>query len=578
MMLTSEGILMQKHRRLTFSILLTALFLAGCRPASPAEEAMPSASFETNNDALTDQETIVILHTNDVHCGINDAIGYDGLMLYKKELLESYDHVLLVDAGDAIQGGPYGTVSKGKAIIDLMNRCGYDAAALGNHEFDYGFEALDDLSEELNCGYICANFCTADGEPVFEPYKIIEAGQRSVAFISVVTPETFTKTAIHSIVDDAGIPMYDFLADETGERLGACVQKYTDEARAKGADSVILLSHIGEETPDNRTFTTERILSYVNGVDAVIDAHTHYAYNNTVKDKTGKEIPVIQTGTKLTSIGRIDIAGDGTLHTELIDEVPEPADLPFETAARRRTERRVDPEMSKAIQEIMDSYAGVMERKIGETSFDLSIQSEEKGRLSKKEETGIGDLIADAYRHYAECDIAVANGGSVREGIPAGDITFKTILSVIPFSNDIITVKIKGQDLLDALEFGSRALPQESAGFLLPSGLTYTIDLTMQSAALSDEAGNFDHIEGEYRVKDVMINGKPLDLQAEYTFATDNFLLGGGDGMTMLKNCEIIRYTGYCSNELLADYIETVLGKEIPERYSKPQGRIQIIN
>lgn len=166
-----------------------------------------------------DEVACVILHTNDVHVGLQDNIGYDGLALYKKEVEAQYDNVLLVDAGDAIQGAAIGAISKGSEIIKIMNRLGYDLAVPGNHEFDFGFDVLDDCAEELTCGYTCANFCTTDGEPVFDPWRILEAGDLKIGFVGTVTPDTYTRSAIKDIVNEVGEPMYDFLADETGDRL-----------------------------------------------------------------------------------------------------------------------------------------------------------------------------------------------------------------------------------------------------------------------------------------------------------------------------------------------------------------------
>ena len=209
---------------LLLSVMTVALASSAEEPAAEAVSAFPAGS--------PDEVAAVILHTNDVHAGYSDNIGYDGLVLYKKELEALYDHVLLVDAGDAMQGTVIGSVSKGQEIIRMMNRVGYDLAAPGNHEFDFGFDALEECSELLSCDYICANFCTTDGEPVFSPWKILEAGDLKIGFVAAVTPDTFTQNKIRNIVNEVGEPMYDFLADDTGDKLCDALQKYIDEVRA----------------------------------------------------------------------------------------------------------------------------------------------------------------------------------------------------------------------------------------------------------------------------------------------------------------------------------------------------------
>ena len=207
---------MKIRNKLLAVLLLIALVLTQMTSLAEDASSEPAAAFPAGNPG---EVAAVILHTNDVHLGLQDNIGYDGLALYRKELEEIYDHVLLVDAGDAIQGGPIGVISKGAEIIKIMNRIGYDLAIPGNHEFDFGFEVLDDCSEQLDCGYICTNFCTTDGEPVFKPWRMLEAGEIKIAFLAAVTPDTFTKSNIRDILNETGEPMYDFLADETGERL-----------------------------------------------------------------------------------------------------------------------------------------------------------------------------------------------------------------------------------------------------------------------------------------------------------------------------------------------------------------------
>ena len=515
----------------------------------------------------------VILHTNDVHVGFEDNIGYDGLSLYREELKELYDNVLLVDAGDAIQGAPIGALSKGQEIIKIMNRADYDLAVPGNHEFDYGFEELDNRSEELKCGYTCANFCVLGGDPVFEPWKMLKAGDLNIAFIGVVTPDTFTKTSIKNIVNEVGEPMYDFLADENGDKLSEALQIYIDEAKEKGADYVILVSHLGNNGSISPQFSTGHIVGKLSGLDMVIDGHSHEIVNDTLKDRDGKIIPIAQTGTKFNRIGQISIYKDGHMEEKLIEEIPSSDHLPCIQTTRGKTERYVDPEMKEFMDKIAESYASIMERKIGYVSYDMLVRSDE-GEIGRIRESGLGNLVADSFKTIGNADAAFTNSGAVRDNMPEGEITYKDVMTVLPYSNDLVTIKVSGQTILDALEFGVSGLPEALARFPQVSGITFKVNTGIPSSVKVNDKNMFVSVDGEYKVHDVMINGKPLNSDGEYTLATAAFLADGGDGYSMFKDAEVVFYPMMPDNEVLIKYISENLGGVVPEDYKEASGRI----
>ena len=561
--------------------MVMVLFLSGCQKASEGtpEPVRPEDSQNTGINETTekDKDTIVILHTNDVHCALNDKIGYDGLYLYKEKMQQKYENVLLVDVGDAIQGGTYGSLSKGNIIIQLMNDVGYDCATLGNHEFDYGFEVLDDLSEKLNCGYICANFCSADGEPVFAPYRIFDLAGKKIAFIGVDTPTTFTKSKIHTIVDDTGLPMYDFMADETGEKLVQCIQKYVDEVRGKGADIVILLAHLGNSDNDDRRFHSETVISKVHGIDLLIDGHEHAKGNFELKDQDGKTVKYSQAGTKLETIGTILINPDNTITTGFTDEVPKPEGIEAELVTRGKKEYWVDSSIKKKIEEYISDYDDMLNRKIGEIAFDLPVKTDAEGSLAKLRDISMMNLFTDSLREISESDISLCVGGSVRDGFRKGDILYSDCVNAFPYGNDGLVMKMKGQTILDAIEFGARKLPASNNGLIHGSGIEYTVDLSIPSSAKEDANGIFIKIDGPYRVKDVRINGEPLNLEQEYTVAMVNYLQEGGDGFSMMKDAEILRYTQKVESDIIAEYIEQNLGGVVPEKYNVVENRIKQI-
>ena len=532
------------------------------------------ADSETAADAHPEDVAAVILHTNDVHVAFEDNIGYDGLALYKKELEAVYDHVLLIDAGDAIQGAPIGSISKGSEIIRMMNRVGYDLAVPGNHEFDFGFEALDACAGALDCGYTCANFCVTGGETVFRPWRILEAGELKIGFVGAVAPDTFTKSIIKDILNEVGEPMYDFLADETGERLCAGLQKAIDEVRQSGADYVILVSHLGNNDSITAQFRTDPIVGKLTGLDMVIDGHSHETYNRTVTDGENKQIPIAQTGSNMKAIGRLTIYRDGHLEETLIDSIPEPTDIPFEKVIRGNVERYVDPEMKAFLDEIVAAYTPVMDRKVGEVSYDMIVRDEDNFDVSRNAENGLCDFVADAFRTVGGTQTAMINAGIVRNNMKSGTVTYNNILNILPYSNDVITVRVSGQMLLDALEFGVSKLPAISAGFPQVSGITFRVNQDIESSVVVDDKNQFVSVSGEYRVSDVMIGQEPLDPKAEYTLAGTSYLLNGGDGYSMFKEADTLTMTMLPDNEVVIKYIEEYLHGVIPEDYREARGRI----
>ncbi|MBO6230618.1 MAG: bifunctional metallophosphatase/5'-nucleotidase [Ruminiclostridium sp.] len=532
-------------------------------------------------------DDIVILYTNDVHCGIDVNIGYDGLALYKREMQEQYENVLVVDAGDAIHGMPVGTLSKGAYITRLMNAVGYDAAVLGNHEFDYSLKELMVRADELNCGYICANFYSIEtGELLFEPYKMIEAGDKKIAFVGAATPETLTGSNPVFFQNDAGEYIYGF--GENGS-IYELLQTAVDDAKEDGADYIILLGHLGE-TDIREGWSAQEIVAELSGIDAVIDGHSHDVTPGiTVKSKDGKDVVITQTGTKLANIGRMTITTDGKISTELIDSVPAPdensgiaEDSWLEPDDREG--RFVDETVNSVMMQIKSEYGVILDRKIGSSDYELIANDPETGeRVVRNHETNLGDLCADAYKYVLEADVGIVNGGGVRTSISAGDITYSDAMAVFPFANMAMVVEVTGQQILDVLEAGAMKYPGENASFIHVSGIEYTIDEGVPSSVKQDDTGAFLSVDGEYRVKDVLINGEPLDTEKTYTLAChDYYLKNGGDGFRYIlsEKCSIVRDSVISDSDLIAAYIRDNLGGVIPEKYSDlyGEGRIKIIN
>jgi len=191
---------------------------------------------------------IIVLYTNDVHCGVDENIGYAGLAAYAAEMeaVAGEKNVTLVDAGDAVQGAAIGTLSKGEYIVEIMNYVGYDIVVPGNHEFDYGMEQMLALMDMHDAAVVSANFIDLrTGETVFEPYQIIDYGDVQVAYVGITTPKAFTSSTPKYFQDDKGNYIYSLSEDDTGEALYNVVQKAVDDAIEAGADYVIAVGHCG---------------------------------------------------------------------------------------------------------------------------------------------------------------------------------------------------------------------------------------------------------------------------------------------------------------------------------------------
>ena len=512
---------------------------------------------------------VVILHTNDTHCGIEDNMGYAGLVWYENQMKEETPYVTLVDAGDAIQGAPVGTLSEGEYLVQIMNKAGYDFAVPGNHEFDYGMEKLLGLSARLDCGYSACNFVNLPSKTqVFAPYRIMEYDDIQVAFVGVATPESITKSTPAYFQDQFGRYRFSFCEDETGEALYSQVQSAVDQARGEGADYVIMVGHLGDNGITEK-WSSRSVIANTTGIDAAIDGHSHEVCVENVPNENGEMVVLTQTGTKFANIGKLTITTDGQIQASHVSAVTDAEGNPAK-----------DAEMESFINGIKSQYEESLKVVLGRTDVDLMDKDPETGlRAVRKAETNLGDLCADASRYMMGADIGFMNGGGIRAGIEAGDITYEDALSVFPYGNMICMAEVSGQKIKDALEMGVKNYPEESGGFIHVSGLTYTVDSSVPSSVVLDEKRNFVSVDGEYRVRDIYVGEEPLDVNRTYTLASHNYWLkSGGDGMSMLMGCPILKDETMVDVDTITSYISEYLGGTVGEEYKDPrgQGRITI--
>ena len=511
-----------------------------------------NAAEETAQDLDGD---IVILHTNDVHGAIS---GYAKVAALKDAYEARGAYVLLMDAGDFIQGDPTVSTSEGATAVELMNLAGYDVASMGNHEFDYGYQNLKDLEADADFTIVDANVLY-NGQVAFEDNVVFTAPDGTkIGVFGLDTPETATKA------HPAKIQGVTFLA---GDKMFDCAQDQVDALEAEGCEYIICLGHLGidAESTGNRSID---LLEKVDGIDVFIDGHSHSTLEDVkaAPGGTGKggDTLVTSTGTKLESVGVVTIDADGTITTATTPV----ADL---TA----TDADVAARAAKIQAEIDKEYGTVFAK----TEVALNGEKEPGNRT---EETNLGDLICDALvwgaeREGTEVDAAVTNGGGIRASIAAGDITKKDINTVLPFGNTLSIVKVTGAELLEALEASTYCTPTSIGGFPQVSGIEFTVDTTKAYDQGEQYPGStYYGPKSIQRVTIETVGGEPFDANATYTIATNDFMAAGGDTYYAFAAASGQFDTGLPLDEVLMDYITTELKGVVGEQYAQPQGRITI--
>ena len=552
--------------------------IAGCLMSLSV--LMVSAAFVYASDPVQDpvemNGEVIILYTSDVHCGVDQGFGYAGLWQIRETLEQQGYTTLLVDAGDSIQGETIGTLTDGEAIIELMNAVRYDAAVPGNHEFDYGVDRFLELTEKADFPYVCCNF-TKEGETVFEPYVILEAAGMKIAFVGITTPQTITSSTPVYFQNENGEFIYGFTQDETGEALYEAVQNAVDAARAEGADYVYALAHLGMGAAFSPWIYSD-VIEHTNGIDVILDGHSHDMEQVLMKNKDGDPVTRLAVGTKLCSIGYSRITPDqGIVETDTL-KWANPQSAPEVFGLKNC--------ISEAVVEKQDALSEQLNQVVANTTVQLTIFDPEAVdssgnpiRMIRRAETNLGDFCADAILQQTGAQIAFMNGGGIRTNIEKGVITYGDIIRVFPFGNEICTIEVTGQQILDALEWSSRAVPEETGAFLHTAGLTYEIDVSVPSGCITDENSMMAGIEGERRVKNVYVGEEPIDPEKTYVLGgTEYILLQNGDGFTAFEGAVVLQNSIKLDNQLLIDYITETLGGEIGGDYADPygQGRITI--
>ena len=527
-------------RRTLTTILLVALLL-GRIPAIAQPQTI-------------DTSDIVILYDNDVHGSVE---GYPLMSSLRDQMRQFTPNVALVSCGDFLSGIPYGTVSSGSYLVRLMNAVGYDYVTLGNHEFDFGLQTLQQRVAQLTAKVLCCNFsCIGQNRSIYPGYDIRCYGNRKVAFIGLTTPHVPALSTPTFFRGSLCRWLYTFYPTA----LDSLLQCRVDEARQDGADYVILLAHVGiDDMP--------HLVASTSGIDAVIDGHSHSVIPHTILyNRLGKAVLWTSSGAYFRSFGRVVISANGDINSDLV-----PRDA---VAASAASATAVDDTLAVIRQEFekkahsWDGHSAVALRRVdANDSFA---------------DCTLGNYFTDAFRAVAKADIAVMNRGGMRADLLQGDLTEGDFWAVAPLRNKLCLVEMTGQALLDALEMGCRHWPTIGGGFLYVSGLTYEIDPTVNSPVVTDKNGFLFRVEGKRRVCNVQVwnarkrRYEPLKPKRIYRVAgTDYILLHHGNGH-VFNGVRVIDAAVCSHTKALLVYLNDYLDFIIGDQYMRPEGRIRV--
>lgn len=486
-------------------------------------------------------KSIVVLYENDVHCAIDGYAKIAGL----RDAISDTAYACVVSSGDFLQGGTAGALSRGQNIADIISSVGYDAIGLGNHEFDFSGPRLMELMPQFHAPVVCANlFDASNGKQVCPSYVIKQCGPRKVAFVGVLTPETMTMES-YAFYDDHDRLLYDLRVNDV-YRL---VQQAVDQARAAGADYVVVLSHIGEQSSD-MNIDSHKMVAATHGIDVVLDGHAHSTIpSETVLNSKRQPVIVTQTGTQFANIGKLLINRDGQCSTTL---------LPMKECTLQ------SPRVTATIDSVKQLIQQTSERVVAHATAPLRINDENGVRKVRSAETNSGDIVTDAYRYVMDAEIGLSNGGGIRSERLTTEITYGDLINMLPFENYVWKVEAKGSKIIELLQKNTATLPGEDGEFPQVSGLKYTVHLS------------------NHAVTDVQVLGKdgryePIDPDRIYTVATIDYCIHSNGLRGVLKGSKALKRTSVLYRDVLLEYIEKALGGKIGPEYAKPQGRITIV-
>ncbi|MCQ2736385.1 MAG: bifunctional metallophosphatase/5'-nucleotidase [bacterium] len=453
---------------------------------------------------------IRILFTNDIHGAVlpsednknpgNMKGGLTHLATAIKEKSAETGSIVL-DGGDWAQGSYIGGMDKGETVMKVLNQLGYDATVVGNHDFDWGLNALGNMLDTANFPVLGANIVDDKGNmlPGTEAYMMKEINGVKVGVIGIGSEKTANDTSAENTV---GIHFND---------AAKTVTKYKAELEKQGAQMVVVLSHNGPEAD-------AEMAKHVSGVDVIVSAHSHAVMN---PPKVVGDTLIVQAGSKGFNLGQLDLQ-----YNPKTDKV-----VSYESKMNPINDKNYgkDAGVEQVLEPIMVEVNKVMGEVVGKTDITLT-------RRGKFPETLMGDVITDAMRNAVGADVAFTNSGGIRDEIKAGPITYGDVFKVLPFDNGLVTMELTGKQLKGVMEESAG----RSRGTIEVSGMKMDIDPRKSK-------GN--------RCSNIMVNGEPLDLNKTYKVATADFLAGGSNGYTDLTHGKNVKDENIIIREALKDYM-----------------------
>ena len=507
--------------------------------SSIAQSSMAQSS-KFNGSKFNGQTSIVILYDNDVHCAVD---GYPKLVALRDAMLDSIEFVTTVSCGDFSSGGVIAAASEGELVVDIMNKVGYDVVTPGNHELDYGMEQFFSLADALNAKVVCANLKNLQtNEYPFPAYHIVNYGDVDVAYLGFTTTSSGT---VMSLCDENANPLYSFMRDEFYDNA----QMFIDEARSRGAEYVVALSHLGDTKQIGDIPNSTSLINKTNGLDAVIDGHDHHVIEQRwVMNKDGEPVLLTSSGVSFENIGVLRIAPDGSLSSRVIN-------IKSDTSL-------VDVPTRQFVDSIKMNVEMSGQKVIGYMDKDMDVCDENGKRMVRRQQIEIGRFCSDAFREFTGADVALLNGGGIRTGLKRGEVTVNDILAVMPFGNVVCTATMTGQQLLDAMEFSVSALPDESGAFLQASGLTYDVDASVPSPVVMDEDHLFSYVgDGRRRISNLKIMNvntgayEDVDLGKTYTIASFDYIILEMGSSGILRYAQIKHKYQETDLEVMVSYL-----------------------
>jgi 2',3'-cyclic-nucleotide 2'-phosphodiesterase (5'-nucleotidase family) len=441
--------------------------------------------------AAAETVDLTILHINDFHGNLLPKPGKEGkpatggmayiAKMVREEREKNPEGTLLLSAGDMFQGTPISNLFRGKPVIETMNLMGFDAMTLGNHEFDWGMEALSDLRSAAAFPFLSANIVDEKGAllPGVKPYVVLQRKGLKLAVIGITTPET------HYASKPGNLKGYRVIAVE--KVLPALIEKVKKE----GAGPVIVLSHLGLDED-------KEMASRVGGIDLIVGGHSHTEVKTPVV--VGSTI-IVQAGYYGQKLGVMKLSVD--TETKKITRYSERRILQKVKAGPNDA---YDAAVAEIIRKYDDRIRGEFSRVVGETRVNLA---------KRPFESNLGDLVCDAMREAAGADVAIQNNGGIRTTIPKGKITLEQVYMLLPFDNNLMTMDLTGAQIIGLLEQNAK-----TEGMLQVSGLKVVYDMTAAEGS---------------RVKELTIGGKPADRSRTYRVTTNDFLAAGGDRFEIFR-------------------------------------------